>query len=95
MLNVSNLASFSADGDYVKINSEGKPYLKLGTMAYYEKMLDPQAFIRIHRSHLVNISAISKIEPYQKENYLTFFKDGTQLPVSKRGMVKLKKALRI
>jgi len=64
-------------------------------MAYYEKMLDPQAFIRIHRPHLVNISAISKIEPYQKENYLIFLQDGTQLPVSKKGMVKLKKALRI
>ncbi|EPR66784.1 LytR/AlgR family response regulator transcription factor [Cyclobacterium qasimii] len=95
VLNASNIASFSADGDYVKINSDGKSYLKLGTMAYYEKMLDPQAFIRIHRSHLVNISTISKIEPYQKENYLIFLKDGAQLPVSKKGMVKLKKALRI
>lgn len=95
VINANNIASFSSDGDYVRINSEGKVYLKLGTMAYYEKMLDPHAFIRIHRSHLVNISAISKIEPYQKENYLIFLKAGTQLPVSKKGMVKLKKALRI
>ena len=95
VINANNIVSFSSDGDYVRINSEGKVYLKLGTMAYYEKMLDPHAFIRIHRSHLVNISVISKIEPYQKENYLIFLKDGTQLPVSKKGMVKLKKALRI
>lgn len=95
VLNESNISSISADGDYVRINSAGKQYLKLGTMSYYEKMLDPQSFTRIHRSHIVNISAISKIEPYQKENYLVFLKDTTQLPVSKKGMVKLKKALRI
>ena len=95
VLQEANIASISADGDYVKINSAGKQFLKLGTMSYFEKMLDPQNFTRIHRSHIVNISAISKIEPYQKENYLVFLKDNTQLPVSKKGMIKLKKALRI
>ena len=95
VLNVSKISSITADGDYVRIISDGKHFLKLGTMAYYEEMLDPQAFTRIHRSHMVNISAISKIEPYQKENYLVFLKDNTQLPVSKKGMAKLKKALRI
>ncbi|WP_339903027.1 response regulator [uncultured Cyclobacterium sp.] len=95
VLNEVTISSISADGDYIKINSAGKQYLKLGTMAYYEKMLDPQSFTRIHRSHIVNISEISKIEPYQKENYLVFLKDNSQLPVSKKGMVKLKKVLRI
>jgi two-component system LytT family response regulator len=95
VINVSNITSLSADGDYVRINAEGKSHLKLGTMSYYEKMLDPQVFIRIHRSHLVNIFAISRIEPYQKENYLIFLKGGAKLPASKKGMVGLKKALRI
>ena len=39
VINANNIVSFSSDGDYVRINSEGKVYLKLGTMAYYEKML--------------------------------------------------------
>jgi two-component system LytT family response regulator len=95
VLNVSDITSLSADGDYVRINTEGKSYLKSGTMNYYEKMLDPRAFIRIHRSHLVNIAAINKIEPYQKENYLVFLNGGTKLPASKKGMVVLRKALRI
>lgn len=95
VLSVSDITSLGADGDYVRINVEGKSYLKLGTMSYYEKMLDPQVFIRIHRSHLVNITSISRIEPYQKENYLIFLKDGTKIPASKKGMVGLKKALRI
>ncbi|WP_439481838.1 LytR/AlgR family response regulator transcription factor [Cyclobacterium plantarum] len=92
---VEDIAYISADGDYVKIFSEGKHYLKLTTMGDLEKMLDPLEFIRVHRSYLANILEISKIESYQKENYLVYLKDGTQLPVSKSGMVKLRKALRI
>lgn len=92
---VEDIAYISADGDYVKIFSEGRHYLKLTTMGDLEKMLDPLEFIRVHRSYLANILEISKIESYQKENYLVYLKDGTQLPVSKSGMVKLRKALRI
>ncbi|MFO7823180.1 MAG: LytTR family transcriptional regulator DNA-binding domain-containing protein [Cyclobacterium sp.] len=95
VLPIENIAYMSADGDYVKIVSEGKSYLKLNTMSDLEQTLDPMEFIRIHRSYLVNILEISKIEPYQKENYLVILKDGTQLPVSKTGMGKLRKALRI
>lgn len=95
ILPIENIAYMSADGDYVKIVSEGKSYLKLNTMSDLEQILDPMEFIRIHRSYLVNILEISKIEPYQKENYLVILKDGTQLPVSKTGMGKLRKALRI
>lgn len=95
IIQVEDIAYISADGDYVKIFSEGSHYLKLTTMGDLEKMLDPLEFIRIHRSYLVNILEISKIESYQKENYLVYLKDGSQLPVSKAGMVKLRRALRI
>lgn len=95
ILPVDAITVFSAEGDYVKIVSEGKGYLKLGTMGYFEKVLNPEEFTRIHRSHLVNVSMISKIEPFQKENFLAYLKDGTQLPVSKKGMSKLRKVLRI
>ncbi|MDN3686673.1 LytR/AlgR family response regulator transcription factor [Cyclobacterium jeungdonense] len=95
ILPVGTITYFSADGDYVKIVAEGKSYLKLGTMGYFEKVLNPEEFARIHRSHMVNVSMISKIEPFQKENFLVYLKEGTQLPVSKTGMGKLRKTLRI
>ncbi|WP_162342075.1 LytR/AlgR family response regulator transcription factor [Cyclobacterium salsum] len=95
ILPVDTIHFFSAEGDYVKVVSEGKGYLKLGTMGYFEKVLHPNEFTRIHRSHIVNVSMISKIEPFQKENFLVFLKDGTQLPVSKTGMGRLRKTLRI
>ncbi|WP_154858171.1 LytR/AlgR family response regulator transcription factor [Cyclobacterium xiamenense] len=95
ILPIDAIAYFSAEGDYVKIVCDGKGYLKLGTMGYFEKVLNPNEFTRIHRSYLVNVSMISKIEPFQKENFLVYLKEGTHLPVSKTGMGKLRKALRI
>ncbi|SHN03723.1 two component transcriptional regulator, LytTR family [Cyclobacterium lianum] len=92
---VEKVTYLAADGDYVKIVSAGNSYLKLNTMTDLEHALDPSRFVRIHRSYLVNILEISKIEPYQKENHLVFLRDGSQLPVSKSGMAKLRKALRI
>jgi two-component system, LytTR family, response regulator len=92
---VSQVEYIAADGDYVKIHSEGKGYLKLGTLAYYEKALDPSEFVRIHRSHIINLAEITKIEAYQKDSSVTILKGGTKLPLSKAGMVKLKTVLGI
>jgi two-component system, LytTR family, response regulator len=57
--------------------------------------LDPQQFVRVHRSYLLHISQITKIEPYQKESHLAILRDGKQIPVSKTGYAKLKEVLGI
>ncbi|HLK50852.1 MAG TPA: LytTR family DNA-binding domain-containing protein [Bryobacteraceae bacterium] len=82
-----------AQDDYIALHSEGKAYLKQQTIATLESALDPQQFIRIHRSYLVNLSRVARIEPYGKESHVAVLMDGTQLPVSRAGYDRLKSLL--
>ena len=84
-----------AADDYVKLVTGEGSFLKNKTMAYYEKLLASQGFVRIHRSYLVNSGLITRIDPYEKEGHLVLLKSGTSLPVSKTGYVKLKEQLGI
>ena len=84
---------FEADDDYVKVVTNDGQYLKNKTMQFYESTLDPHQFVRVHRSYIVHINQITRIDPYQKENHLAILRDGKQIPVSKTGYVKLKEIL--
>ena len=64
-------------------------------MGYFEETLESQNFIRIHRSFIVNLQLITRIDPYEKENHLAVLSIGIKLPVSKTGYAKLKQALGI
>ena len=82
-----------AQDDYVSLHSDGKSYLKQQTISSLESSLDPQQFIRIHRSFLVNLARISRIEPYTRDSRCAVLADGTQLPVSRVGYDRLKSLL--
>jgi len=82
-----------AQDDYVALHSAGKSYLKQQTISSLESALDPAQFIRIHRSHLVNLDRVAKIEPYTKDSRIAVLSDGTQLPVSRAGYDRLKALL--
>ncbi len=90
---VHEIHYLEADDDFVKIVTADGSFLKNKTMASYEESLDPQHFVRVHRSYMVNVSQITKIEPYQKESHLAILRNGQQIPVSKTGYVKLKEVL--
>ncbi len=79
-----------ADDDYVKIVTAEGQFLKNKTMQFYENMLDPQLFVRVHRSYIIQLNQITKIDPYQKESHLATLRNGKQIPVSKTGYGKLK-----
>lgn len=84
-----------ADDDYVRIVTDEGAFLKNRTMQHYEKILNPQEFVRVHRSYLLHINRITRIDPYHKENHLAILRDGKQIPVSKTGYAKLKAVLGI
>lgn len=92
---VHDIQYLEADDDYVKIITAEGSFLKNKTMNFYEQSLDPQQFVRVHRSYIVHINQITKIEPYQKETHLAILRNGTQIPVSKTGYEKLKSLLGI
>jgi two-component system LytT family response regulator len=82
-----------AQDDYVALHSEGKSYLKQQPIAALEATLDPARFIRIHRSAIVNLERIARIEPYGKESRLAILHDGARLPVSRAGYERLMQAM--
>ena len=79
-----------AQDDYICIRSEGKSYLKSQTLAELETQLDPAKFLRVHRSYLLNIDGIGRIEAATKDSHVAILRDDTRIPVSKAGYQKLK-----
>lgn len=82
-----------ADDDYVKLSTLDGVFLKNKTMGFFEKTLDANQFIRIHRSYIVNLAQVTKIELKEKDSYVVLLKSDIWLPVSKTGYAKLKVAL--
>lgn len=79
-----------AQDDYISIRSEGKSYLKSQTLAELETQLDPAKFLRVHRSYLLNIDGIRRIEAATKDSHVAILRDETRIPVSKAGYQKLR-----
>ena len=84
-----------AADDYVKIITADGNFLKKKTMAYFEAVLDPKQFVRTHRSYMVNVQLITRIDAYEKENQVAILSSGVKIPVSKSGYTKLKSVLGI
>ena len=90
---VDRLDYAEAQDDYVALHSEKRSFLKQQTISSLEASLNPRQFVRIHRSWIVNIERIVKIEPYTKDSRVAVLTDGTQLPVSRSGYARLTAAL--
>jgi two-component system LytT family response regulator len=90
---VGKLDYAEAQDDYVALATQGKKHFKQQTIAGLEASLDPADFVRIHRSYIVNLERVARIEPYGKESRLAILADGTRLPVSRSGYARLKALL--
>jgi two-component system LytT family response regulator len=93
VLPVDAIDYVEAQDDYVAFKSEGKQYLKDQTLAAVEATLDPSRFVRIHRSYVLNIDRIAKVELYAKDSRIAILRDGTRLPVSRAGYGRLSQLL--
>ena len=89
VLPVDAIDYVEAQDDYVAFKSAGKQYLKDQTLAAVEATLDPARFVRIHRSFLLNLDRIAKVELYAKDSRMAILRDGTRLPVSRAGYARL------
>lgn len=93
VISVEEIQYLEAQDDYVMLYTADGKYLKQQTMKHYETALDNKEFVRIHRSYIVNIQEVTRIEPYEKDSYQVVLKNGNKLPVSKNGYSLLKKEL--
>lgn len=82
-----------ASDDYVKIFTANGTYLKKSTLNHIEQSFDPKQFVRVHRSFLIPVSQLSRIEPYEKESHIALLHCGAKVVVSKSGMSRLKSLL--
>jgi len=82
-----------ADDDYVKIHTKDGSFLKKKTISYFEKVMDPSQFVRVHRSYIVQVQQVTRIEPYEKDGHIAILKSGEKIPISKTGYPKLRAIL--
>ena len=79
-----------AQDDYVAIHEAGRSHLKHQTLAELAEALDPARFVRVHRSYLVNVERIARLELLAKDQRVVILRDGRQLPVSRSGHERLR-----
>jgi two-component system LytT family response regulator len=82
-----------AQDDYVALKSGGRTYLKLQTLSGLAASLDPARFVRVHRSHIVRLAALARLEAYAKGSHVAILADGSRVPVSREGHARLKELL--
>lgn len=88
-----DIVCIEAFDDYVKIFTEKEYFLKKKTISFFEQTLPKNDFLRVHRSHLLRLDAIQKVEQYEKGNHIAILKNGRQVPLSRQGYQRLKEAL--
>jgi len=93
IIHISDIVYLEADDDYVKIVTEDGGYLKNKTMSWFEENLPADTFVRCHRSYIVKISRISRIDPYERDSYTLKLNTGADIPVSRSGYLRLKEIL--
>lgn len=93
VLPIDRIDYVEAQDDYVAFHTAGKTLLKDQTLGDLEGRLDGRRFVRIHRSYLLNIERLTRVELYAKDSRLAILSDGTKLPVSRAGYQRLQQLL--
>jgi len=94
LIPVEQIRYVEAQDDYVMIYHSGGKALKQQTMKFYDANLPKENFVRIHRSYIVKIEEINRLEPYTKDNYIAILHSGDKLPVRRAGYKHLKEELK-
>ena len=87
---IQRIDYIEAQDDYVHVYSRGQKHIKQQTLGDLETMLDSTRFLRVHRSYIVNLESLSRVEPYAKDSRVAVLKDGTRVPISRAGYERLR-----
>lgn len=93
LIPVHNIIYLEAYDDYVKIHTKDGMFLKNKTMTSFEKQLDAKQFVRVHRSFIIKVDQLAKIEPMEKESYKGILLNGDKVNISKSGYIRLKQTI--
>jgi two-component system LytT family response regulator len=90
---VDEISHFEAQDDYVMIYTANARYIKKQTLKQLESRLNSNQFVRVHRSYILNINEIKKIEPYEKDSYMAILEGNVRVKISGSGYKNLRKKL--
>ena len=93
MIPVDTIDYFEGQDDYTSIRVAGKTHLKQMRLSDLEAALSPAHFVRIHRSTILNVDRLARLETYAKDSRVAILKDGTKLLISRAGYDRLKERL--
>ncbi|GAB3917441.1 LytR/AlgR family response regulator transcription factor [Larkinella terrae] len=83
LVNTDDIRYLDADGNYITLHTSQKPYLIYDSLTHLEARLDPATFVRIHRSHIVNLDYVAEIETHFNGEYIVRLTTGQQLKWSR------------
>jgi len=90
---VQRIDYIEAQDDYVHVFARGAKHVKQQTLGELEQLLDPARFVRVHRSYIVNLESLDRVEPYAKDSRVAVMKDGNRVPISRTGYERLRALL--
>jgi len=90
---IDQIVYIEAQDDYVMIYLSNEKFLKKKTMTFYEENLPAKSFVRVHRSYIVKIDQIKKIEAYEKSSQVIILNNDVKIPISRQGLANLKAVL--
>lgn len=90
---IDKIDFIEAQDDYVAVRTAERTLLKEQTMGEIERQLDPRRFVRIHRSFLLNLERLARLEPTGRDSRMAVLQDGRRLPVSRSGYARLQELL--
>ena len=84
LINANDVEWLQAAGNYMNLHVRGRAYPLRSTMAVIEAQLDPARFVRVHRSHIVNLDCVAEIQPLDTGDARIVMRDGSEVPCSRR-----------
>jgi two-component system LytT family response regulator len=87
---VREIERIDADGDYAAVRARGKTFLVSLPLGDFEQRLDPARFVRVHRSHLVNLDFVAALEPFDNSQLIVRMKDGVKITASRSASKQLR-----
>jgi two-component system, LytTR family, response regulator len=90
---VHEIIYLEAYDDYVKIHTPDGLFLKKRTMSSFEQSLDEKEFVRVHRSFIIKLDQLTRIEQPERDTHMALLKTGVKVPLSKTGYSRLKQVL--
>jgi two-component system LytT family response regulator len=93
VLAAGKLDFVEAQDDYLSFAAAGRRFRRQQTLGELEAQLDPQRFVRVHRSYIVNVERLARLELYAKDSWIAILGDGSKIPVSRSGHARLREIL--